>query len=146
MNELSHVDDSGAVRMVDVGDKPLSRIRRSERTTAAGRFVAELGTELGGEAVLWVDYDAGLSLHRVYTGTPSEHRLRRLATPTIADNRISYGCINVPAAFFDRVILTQFSGTKGMVYVLPEKHSLEAQFSSYGYLPPAARTVAQRLP
>jgi cyclic pyranopterin phosphate synthase len=27
MSELSHVDDSGAVRMVDVGDKPLSRRR-----------------------------------------------------------------------------------------------------------------------
>src|SRR6266496_3752784 len=27
MNELSHLDESGAVRMVDVGDKPLSRRR-----------------------------------------------------------------------------------------------------------------------
>ena len=27
MSELSHVDESGAVRMVDVGDKPLSRRR-----------------------------------------------------------------------------------------------------------------------
>jgi cyclic pyranopterin monophosphate synthase len=27
MNELSHVDEAGAVRMVDVGDKPLSRRR-----------------------------------------------------------------------------------------------------------------------
>jgi cyclic pyranopterin phosphate synthase len=27
VSELSHVDDSGAVRMVDVGDKPLSRRR-----------------------------------------------------------------------------------------------------------------------
>ena len=31
MHELSHVDDSGAVRMVDVGRKPLSRRRATAR-------------------------------------------------------------------------------------------------------------------
>jgi cyclic pyranopterin phosphate synthase len=31
MTELSHVDESGAVRMVDVGDKPLSRRRAVAR-------------------------------------------------------------------------------------------------------------------
>ena len=31
MSELSHVDESGAVRMVDVGDKPLSRRRAVAR-------------------------------------------------------------------------------------------------------------------
>ena len=31
MSELSHVDESGAVRMVDVGDKPLSRRRAGAR-------------------------------------------------------------------------------------------------------------------
>jgi cyclic pyranopterin monophosphate synthase len=42
MSELSHVDEAGGVRMVDVGDKPLSRRRavaratvRMERETAA---------------------------------------------------------------------------------------------------------------
>jgi len=35
MSDLSHVDDSGAVRMVDVGDKPLSR----RRAVAAARVV-----------------------------------------------------------------------------------------------------------
>ena len=33
MNELSHVDDSGSVRMVDVGGKPLSRRRAVARAT-----------------------------------------------------------------------------------------------------------------
>jgi cyclic pyranopterin monophosphate synthase len=31
MNELSHIDEAGAVRMVDVGDKPLSRRRAVAR-------------------------------------------------------------------------------------------------------------------
>ncbi|HWQ00669.1 MAG TPA: cyclic pyranopterin monophosphate synthase MoaC [Gaiellaceae bacterium] len=35
MSDLSHVDESGAVRMVDVGDKPLSR----RRAVAAARVV-----------------------------------------------------------------------------------------------------------
>lgn len=33
MAELSHVDESGAVRMVDVGGKPLSRRRATARAT-----------------------------------------------------------------------------------------------------------------
>jgi cyclic pyranopterin monophosphate synthase len=33
MADLSHVDESGEVRMVDVGDKPLSRRRASARAT-----------------------------------------------------------------------------------------------------------------
>jgi len=40
MSDLSHVDDSGAVRMVDVGDKPLSR----RRAVAAARVVMAPGT------------------------------------------------------------------------------------------------------
>ena len=31
MSELSHVDEAGEVRMVDVGDKPLSRRRAVAR-------------------------------------------------------------------------------------------------------------------
>ena len=33
MTELSHVDEAGDVRMVDVGDKPLSRRRAVARAT-----------------------------------------------------------------------------------------------------------------
>ncbi len=33
MSELSHIDESGHVRMVDVGDKPLSRRRARARAT-----------------------------------------------------------------------------------------------------------------
>ena len=35
MSDLSHVDESGAVRMVDVGDKPVSRRRAVARATVA---------------------------------------------------------------------------------------------------------------
>ncbi|MDB5417707.1 MAG: L,D-transpeptidase, partial [Phenylobacterium sp.] len=90
---LARGDDS----VPGIGDRKLSTIRPEERTTPAGRFIASLGADLGVKDVLWVDYADAISLHRVITTKPKERRLQRLATPTPADNRISYGCINVPA-------------------------------------------------
>jgi cyclic pyranopterin phosphate synthase len=45
MSDLSHVDDTGAVRMVDVGDKPLSRRRAVAR--ASVRMAPETAKRLG---------------------------------------------------------------------------------------------------
>lgn len=112
-----------------IGDRKLSSIRPEERTTPAGRFVASLGRNLGGEDVLWVDYGAAVSLHRVITTNPKEHRLQRLATTTLFDKRISYGCINVPAKFFDNVVRRAFTGTNGIVYVLPDTRLLRDVFA-----------------
>ncbi len=114
-----------------IGDRELSSIRPEERTTPAGRFVAERGMSFRGEDVVWVDYDSGVSLHRVVTSNPRDRRLERLATPTPADNRISYGCINVPAAFYNEVVNPSFTGTSGIVYVLPETRPVRQVFSSY---------------
>jgi hypothetical protein len=109
--------------------KPLESLRPEERTTPAGRFVSRAGRNAGQENVLWVDYDAAVSMHRVRLIRPDERRLQRLASPTTADNRISSGCINVPAAFFDDVLWPRFgSGRHGVVYVLPETRPLAAVF------------------
>jgi hypothetical protein len=114
-----------------IGDRPLSRIRPEERTTPAGRFVAALDRNFRGKEVLWVDYDGAVSLHPVASTSPKERRLERLATPTPLDNRISYGCINVPAKFFVNVVHPAFTGTNGIVYVLPEIKSAREVFASY---------------
>jgi hypothetical protein len=114
-----------------IGDRKLSDIRPEERTTPAGRFVASLGYNLKGKDVLWVDYEGAVSLHRVITNNPKERRLERLGTQTPLDKRISYGCINVPTTFFDNVVLPTFTGTKGIVYVLPETRSISEIFESY---------------
>jgi hypothetical protein len=114
-----------------VGNRKLSDIRPEERITPAGRFLATLGYNFKGKDVLWVDYEDAVSLHRVITNNPKERRLERLATPTPRDKRISYGCINVPATFFDNVVLATFTGTKGVVYVLPETRSIGEIFESY---------------
>jgi len=114
-----------------IGDRKLSDMRPDERTTPAGRFVAMLGMSTRGVDVVWVDYDSGLSLHRVINTNPRERRLERLATPTPADNRISYGCINVPIAFYNKVVYPSFTGTYGVVYILPESRPLRQVFGSY---------------
>ena len=114
-----------------IGDRPLSSIRPDERTTPAGRFVATLDHNLNGKEILWVDYDLAVSIHPVLTGKPKDRRLERLMTPTPLDNRISYGCINVPAKFFEDVVRPTFAGTEGIVYVLPEIQALHEVFKSY---------------
>ena len=114
-----------------IGDRKLSTIRPDERTTPAGRFVAALDRNLHGGDILWVDYDAAISLHPVVTSNLKEQRAQRLATPTPLDNRISYGCINVPAEFFKNVVSAAFKGTNGIVYVLPETRTSRQVFASY---------------
>lgn len=124
---LARGDDS----VPGIGDRKLSTIRPEERTTPAGRFVAALDRNIHGKDLLWIDYAAAISLHRVITSNPKERRAERLATPTVLDNRISYGCINVPAKFFDKVVIPTFRNTKGIVYVLPEIRSNHEVFKSY---------------
>jgi hypothetical protein len=110
----------GDASVPGIGTRAMSLIRPEERTTPSGRFVATLGRNLRGKEILWVDYDNAISLHPVVKGTPKERRAERLASPTPLDNRISYGCINVPATFFENIVRPAFSGTHGIVYVLPE--------------------------
>jgi hypothetical protein len=112
-----------------VGSLPLSRITPAERTTPAGRFAASFGENLAGQPVLWVDYDAAIALHSVAITNPKEHRLQRLATPSLRDKRASYGCINVSATFFDTLVTRGFSKGGGIVYVLPEVRPLASVFA-----------------
>ncbi len=111
-----------------IGDRKLADIRPQERTTPAGRFIASLGNDLGEKDILWVDYEDAISMHRVITGNPNDHRLKRLASPSILDNRITYGCINVPVTFYEGVVRPAFTGTSGVVYILPEVEPMQAVF------------------
>jgi hypothetical protein len=105
--------------VLGIGARRLAAIGRDERTTPAGRFVAALGNDFV-QDVLWIDYHIALSMHRVVTGGRRDRRHERLASPTPLDNRISYGCINVPAEFYDNVVAPAFRGTVGIVYILPD--------------------------
>jgi hypothetical protein len=103
-------------------------VRLHERTTPAGRFLGERGRNTRGEDVVWVDYEAAVSIHRVRAADPRERRLERLASATAGDNRISYGCINVPAAFYDAHVRPVFAARPAMIYILPEVRSAREVF------------------
>jgi hypothetical protein len=103
-------------RNTQAGHVPLD-----QRTTPAGRFVAEPGKNLQGERVVWVDYDAAFAIHRLRPGASQAPRLARLATPTAADNRASWGCVVVPVQFYVDVVAKLLGRTGSVVYVLPEQ-------------------------
>lgn len=118
----------GDTAVPGIGERKLSHIQPDERITTAGRFPSALGRNLLGQEVLWVDYEGAMSLHRLIAGQPSERRAQRLATPTPLDKRITYGCINVPVAFFNALVLPTVRPHGAMVYVLPEIRPLTQVF------------------
>jgi len=123
----AHGDDS----IPGIGDKPLVQVRPEEKTTPAVRFIAELGMNTKGEDIVWVDYSAAVSMHRVRANVPSEQRLERLASPTTDDNRISFGCINLPPEFYERTLKPTVQAGPTVIYVLPETRSPGKTFNSY---------------
>ena len=131
-------DDSVA----GIGQRPMDQVRPEEKTTPAGRFISHPGRNASGEEVIWVDYGAAVSMHRVRIVDPKERRLERLATGAAQDRRISYGCINIPVAFFDAVMKPMLGASPAVVYVLPERKALADVFPAYS----VARAAANRAP
>ncbi|MGR6327799.1 hypothetical protein ACU5AX_01910 [Sphingomonas sp. XXL09] len=112
-----------------VGSKDLSEIGPAEKTTPAGRFLAKFGPAAGRQRVLWVDYATSVALHPIPTpGKKSEHRRERMLSPTPDDNRITFGCINVPIAFYTKSVKPLFGRKGGYVYILPDTKPLETVF------------------
>ena len=125
-----------------IGNRELHEIRPDEKTTPAGRFVTWLGPALGKyRRVLWVSYELSIALHPVVTANPVEQRKVRLETPSPEDNRITYGCINVSADFYKKVVEPLFAETHGITYVLPETRQLADVIP--GYQPILAASAAQ---
>ena len=58
----------------------------------------------------------------------SQERESRLYSDDPTDNRVTYGCVNVPPEFYDRVITPTFNRTGGIVYVLPDSEPAEVLF------------------
>ncbi len=112
-----------------IGERELSAILPHERTTPAGRFVSVPGVNAAGEDIIWVDYNAAVSMHRVRTKNQKERRAERLASETPDDNRISFGCINLPVAFYEGVVKPALGASHGVFYVLPETRPLQQVFA-----------------
>lgn len=122
-----------------IGAKNLAEIGPAERTTPAGRFVARYGLAVGKQRVLWVDYATSVALHPVPKGNKKERRRQRLLSPTADDNRITFGCINVPIAFYTKNVRPLFRKKGGVVYVLPDTKPLEEVFPRLRVQPFLAR-------
>ena len=115
-----------------LGNTKMSAIRPAQRTTPAGRYVASLGRDLHGGDILWIDYENAIALHRVVKGTAAEHRAQRLQSASSQDNRISFGCINVPVRFYENIVSPAFVHTSGVVYILPGMSAGRDMFTSPG--------------
>lgn len=108
----------------------LSAIPGRDRTTPAGRFIGGYGPSDDAGRVLWVDYDSAVSLHPLPPGTPKEKRAERLASPSPDDNRVTHGCINVSAAFYEQIVASTFQ-KGGVFYILPDKDSMAKTFPEF---------------
>ena len=127
-----------------IGEKPLAQIQPFEKTTPAGRFIAEPGHNTNNEDIIWVDYDAAVSMHRIRPTNEKERRLERLASLTVEDNRISFGCVNLPVTFYERVLSPAVQQFGAVVYVLPEVKTPEQVFGSYDVLANAQQASKSR--
>lgn len=103
-----------------VGTRVLSGIPPQQRTTPAGRFSSQPGHNHLGEAIVWVDYEAAIAIHRLRPAPAQAQRPQRLASASVDDKRISLGCIVVSEAFYDGVVAPLLGRQRGVVYVLPE--------------------------
>ena len=117
----------------------LREIPGRDRTTPAGRFVGGFGPSTDAGRVLWVDYDASVSMHPTATGVPAERRAERLASPSPDDNRITHGCINVSPEFYEQIIRPTFE-RGGVFYILPDAAPIEETFPEFAQ----SRATTQR--
>ena len=125
---------SGALLGIARGDHEVADIRSrdvrflpaSARITPAGRFLSEPGINLQGEEVVWLDYEAGLAMHRLRPGMSQFSRLKRLLGGVASEQRVSLGCVVLPVAFYTAQIQPLLGRAPGVVYVLPENEALSA--------------------
>ena len=87
----------------------------------------------------------GIAIHNVYLGTPSERRPARLASKTIGDNFISYGCINMNPLDLQRKVLPKMNHSV-KVAVLPYNRSATTPYLGLSANPMADNTeVAKQI-
>lgn len=116
----------GDQEVADIRQRDVTRLAKDARITPAGRFATEPGLNIQGEDVVWLDYAAGLAMHRVRPGLAQASRLKRLAEQVASAQRVSMGCVVLPVAFYEGVIRPLLGRQAGVVYVLPEHGALQA--------------------
>lgn len=119
--------EPGVIEMNMYETKPHQRI------TPSGRFRAEEWQKPNGEWILWLDYPTQIAIHKLRRSqlALSQEREARLYSGDPEDSRVTFGCVNVPPEFYDRVITPTFNGRGGIVYVLPDGRSIDKFFELY---------------
>lgn len=129
-----------------VAEMDMLKTRPWQRVTPAGRFEAEIGSSGRGASLLWIDYDTGIALHKIPARRTQQRRHERIRSPSAADKRVTYGCINVPSTFYDEVVQPAYRARGGIVYVLPETAPAVTVFGAQALAgrAPAALTAAAK--
>ena len=113
-----------------IGTRPMHLVRPEEKTTPAGRFVAEAGRNTAGEDVVWVDHDCGRLDAPGAPGRPRRSAAssgwRRPIRPSGASPTAASTC---PVAFFESVVWPLLRTTRAVAYVLPETRSVDEVFA-----------------
>lgn len=107
---------------------PISQVTNADKVTPAGLFRAKGADTVYGKGVVFAEYaTTRLTIHQVFLGNKAEGRMARLQSGSLADHRVTFGCINVPAEFISRVVVPFFGGESVLV-VLPETQSAGSFF------------------
>jgi hypothetical protein len=106
----------------------------STKVTPAGRYSVRrhpdpsYGTVFDVNEVKGLDW--GIAIHKVYLGTPSEHRAERIRSPSADVKHITYGCINVTPEFLRLLMHELPDGGVTPLYILPIDETLTASYFS----------------
>lgn len=99
---------------------PSGRFELTETSTVNKATYGNSAQALTRGGVMQTNNAGNLAIHRVVTSFKSENRVGRLNSASASDNRISHGCINVPADFYDNYLNGK---SDAVVYILPETES-----------------------
>lgn len=91
--------------------------------TPAGKYKlkAMYSTRLRSTILVFHEGDhAVLAIHSVYVGRPEQRRVERLESASPDDNRITNGCINVPAEFMAKLLALPDGLTLEVLQEMPE--------------------------
>jgi len=113
-----------------LGSRDPRSLTVAERTTPAGRFEAQPGRNLQGEAIVWLDYGAALAIHRLRPAPAAQRREQRMRSTRADDHRISLGCVVVPVAFYEQVVAPTLGSQPAVVYILPESRAVASLFAA----------------
>ncbi len=107
--------------------KPIAAVTDADKVTPAGLFYAKgVDTHYGPGVVLAEYAMTRISIHQV-VGSGTERRLGRIQSVSLADHRVTFGCINATADFISQVVVPFFGG-ESVIAVLPEQQAAQSFF------------------